>query len=56
VNLDQALAQVPALGGEVVVAPHGAAFGSRFAAIADPSGGIVGVVQYVNNANPVNRP
>jgi len=47
---------VPGLGGEIVIAPHGAAFGSRFALIADPTGGTVGVVEYVNNANPVNRP
>ena len=55
-NLDETLARVPTLGGKVIVAPHGAAFGSRFAVIADPTGGIVGVVEYVNNANPVNRP
>lgn len=55
-NLDETLARVPALGGEVMVAPHDAAFGSRFAVIADPTGGTVGVVEYVNNANPVNRP
>lgn len=55
-NLDETLARVPVLGGEVIVAPHETAFGSRFAAIADPTGGIVGVVEYVNNANPVNRP
>jgi predicted enzyme related to lactoylglutathione lyase len=54
-NLDDTLARVPALGGEVVVAPHAAAFGSRFAVINDPTGGTVGVVEYVNNANPVNR-
>jgi predicted enzyme related to lactoylglutathione lyase len=55
-NLDETLARVPALGGEVVVAPHDASLGSRFAIIADPTGGTVGVVEYVNNANPVNRP
>jgi uncharacterized protein len=55
-SLDETLARVPALGGEVVVAPHDAAFGSRFALIADPTGGTVGIVEYVNNANPVNRP
>jgi hypothetical protein len=55
-NLDEALARVPGLGGEVVIAPHGAAFGSRFALVADPTGGTVGLVEYVNNANPVNRP
>jgi hypothetical protein len=55
-NLDEALARVPGLGGEIVIAPHDAAFGSRFALIADPTGGTVGMVEYVNNANPVNRP
>jgi len=55
-NLDGTLARVPALGGAVLVAPHEAAFGSRFALIADPTGGSVGVVEYVNNANPVSRP
>jgi predicted enzyme related to lactoylglutathione lyase len=54
-NLDATLARVPALGGEIVVAPHEAAFGSRFAVINDPTGGTVGVVEYVANANPVNR-
>jgi len=55
-NLDETLAQVPTLGGEVMVAPHDAAFGSRFAVIADPTGGTVGLVQYIDNANPANRP
>jgi predicted enzyme related to lactoylglutathione lyase len=55
-NLDEMLARVPALGGEVILAPHDAALGSRFAVIADPTGGTVGVVEYVNNANPANRP
>jgi predicted enzyme related to lactoylglutathione lyase len=52
-NLDETLARVPTLGGEIVVAPHDAALGSRFALIADPTDGTVGVVEYVNNANPV---
>ena len=55
-KLDETLARVSALGGEIIAAPHEAAFGSRFAAIADPTGGIVGIVEYVNNANPVNHP
>jgi hypothetical protein len=55
-NLDETLARVPTLRGEVMVAPHDAVLGSRFAVIADPTGGTVGVVEYVNNANPVNRP
>ncbi len=55
-NLDDTLARVPALDGEVIVTPHGSSFGSRFAVIADPSGGIVGLVEYLNNTNPVNHP
>jgi len=55
-DIEQTVAKVPALGGEVMVAPRDASYGSRFAVIADPTGGSVGVVQYVNNANPVNRP
>jgi predicted enzyme related to lactoylglutathione lyase len=54
-NLDETLARVPALGGEVAVAPHSAAFGSRFAVINDPTGGTVGVVEYENNSNPGNH-
>jgi predicted enzyme related to lactoylglutathione lyase len=55
-SLDATLARVQTLGGEIVVAPHDSAFGSRFAMIADPTGGIVGLVEYENDANPVNRP
>jgi len=55
-DLDQTLARVPALGGEVITPAHPAAFGSRFALIADPTGGTVGVVEVVANANPVNSP
>ena len=55
-KLDDALGKVSALGGEVMVPPHESAYGSRFAVIADPSGGTVGVVEYTNNLNPANRP
>ena len=55
-NLDETLAKVPGLGGEVSVAPHDAVLGSRFAIVTDPSGGSVGLVEYINNANPANRP
>jgi predicted enzyme related to lactoylglutathione lyase len=55
-NLDETIARVPKLGGEIVIAPHDAAYGSRFALITDPTGGTVGVVEYVNNSNPANRP
>lgn len=56
INIDETLARVPSLGGEVMVPPHDAAFGSRFAVIADPTGGTVGIVQYTDNANPATRP
>ncbi|HXQ79719.1 MAG TPA: VOC family protein [Opitutaceae bacterium] len=53
-DLDKELAMVPRLGGEVLVAPHPAEFGSRFAIILDPTGGTVGLVQYTDSANPAN--
>jgi predicted enzyme related to lactoylglutathione lyase len=53
-DLDQTLAKVPGLGGKVLVAPHSVEFGSRFAIILDSTGGTVGLVQYVENANPAN--
>jgi uncharacterized protein len=53
-DLDSTLAKVPGLGGEVLVAPHSIEFGSRFAIILDSTGGTIGLVQYVDNANPAN--
>jgi len=53
-DLDATLAKVPGLGGEVLVAPHSVEFGSRFAIILDSTGGTVGLVQYMDNANPAN--
>ena len=55
-DIDSTLAQAGALGGQVLVPAHGAEFGSRFAIIQDPTGGIVGLVQFVDNANPADRP
>jgi predicted enzyme related to lactoylglutathione lyase len=55
-NIDEAVARAVKLGGEVLVAPRAAAYESRFAIIADCTGGAVGLVEYVNNANPANRP
>jgi predicted enzyme related to lactoylglutathione lyase len=55
-NLDDTLAKVAGLGGEVLVAPHSVEYGSRFAIILDSTGGTVGLVQYVDNANPANNP
>jgi predicted enzyme related to lactoylglutathione lyase len=55
-NIDETLARAVKLGGEVLVAPRPPAFESRFAIIADSTGGAVGLVEYVDNANPANRP
>jgi len=55
-DIDATVAQATSLGGEVDLAPRAAALGSRFAVISDPTGGTVGLVQYVDNSNPANRP
>jgi predicted enzyme related to lactoylglutathione lyase len=55
-SIDETLARAVKLGGEVLVSPRAAAFESRFAIIADSTGGTVGLVEYVDNANPANRP
>ena len=55
-NIDETLARAVKLGGEILVAPRTPAFESRFAIIADSTGGAVGLVEYVDNANPANRP
>jgi hypothetical protein len=55
-SIDDTIARAVKLGGEVLVAPRAAAFESRFAIIADSTGGAVGLVEYVDNANPANRP
>jgi uncharacterized protein len=55
-SIDETLTRTVRLGGEVLVAPRPAEYGSRFAIIADSTGGTVGLVEYVDNANPTNRP
>jgi hypothetical protein len=55
-SIDEAIARAVKLGGEILVAPRAAAFESRFAIIADSTGGTIGLVEYVDNANPANRP
>jgi len=55
-DLDQTLAKVAGLGGEILVPPHPAEYGSRFAIIGDPTGGTIGLVQYVDDANPSKNP
>jgi predicted enzyme related to lactoylglutathione lyase len=54
-DIDATVAQAAALGGQVDLAPRPASYGSRFAVITDPTGGTVGLVQYVDNSNPANR-
>ncbi len=53
-NMNETLARLPALGGEVLLAPRPAAYESRFAIIADSTGGTIGLVEYVDNAKPAN--
>jgi predicted enzyme related to lactoylglutathione lyase len=55
-DLDRTLAKVRELGGEVLVAPHSVEFGSRFSVILDPTGGTLGLVEYIEGANPANNP
>jgi uncharacterized protein len=55
-DIDQTLAKVAGLGGEILVPPHGVEFGSRFAIVSDPTGGAIGLVQYLDNANPAKSP
>ena len=55
-DLDATLAKVPSLHGEVLVPPHSVEFGSRFAIILDSTGGTIGLVQYMDNANPASSP
>lgn len=55
-NIDDVVARATALGGEVLVAPRPAALGSRFAVVEDPTEGSIALVEYVDNANPSNRP
>jgi predicted enzyme related to lactoylglutathione lyase len=55
-DIEATVAKTASLGGSVVVAPRPAALGSRFAVVSDPTGGTVGLVQYLDNANPAARP
>ena len=55
-NLDSTLAKVAGLGGEVILEPRGAEFGSRFAIVLDPTGGTIGLVEYVDSASSANTP
>jgi len=54
-DIDATVAQAAALGGQVDLAPRSASYGSRFAVITDPTGGTVGLVQYVDNSDPANH-
>jgi uncharacterized protein len=55
-DLDQTISKVAGLGGEVLVAPHAVEFGSRFAIVLDPTGGTIGLVQYIDNSNQTKNP
>jgi hypothetical protein len=55
-NMDDSVAKVTKLGGQVLVSPRPVAYESRFAIISDPTGGTVGLVEYADNANPATRP
>ncbi len=55
-SIDEAIQRAEKLGGEILLQPRAAAYESRFAIIADPTGGTVGLVEYVDNANPAQRP
>jgi predicted enzyme related to lactoylglutathione lyase len=55
-DLDKTLDKVAGLGGEVLLKPHSVEFGSRFAIILDPTGGTIGLVQYIDSANPAKSP
>jgi predicted enzyme related to lactoylglutathione lyase len=55
-DISATVAEAGVLGGEVDVAPRPAAYGSRFAIISDPTGGTIGLVQFIDNADPANRP
>jgi len=55
-KMDEMLARVTALGGEVLLAPRAAAYESRFAIIADSTGGTIGLVEYVTTASLPSSP
>jgi len=55
-GMDEALKRVTALGGEILVAPRAAAYESRFAIIADSTGGVIGLVEYVDPVQTASRP
>jgi predicted enzyme related to lactoylglutathione lyase len=55
-KMDETLARVTALGGEVLLAPRAPAYESRFAIIADSTGGTIGLVEYVDAASLPSSP
>ena len=55
-HLDESLLRAVALGGEVLLPPRPVAYDSRFAIIADSTGGSIGLVEYADDADPANRP
>lgn len=55
-NADAAAARASSLGGQVLVAPRVSHLGARFAIIADPSGGALGVIEFNPSAPALSTP
>jgi predicted enzyme related to lactoylglutathione lyase len=51
-DLDATIAHASTLGGQLVAPPSAPELASRFAIISDPTGGVIGIVQFVNDVNP----
>jgi predicted enzyme related to lactoylglutathione lyase len=51
-DIDAAIAHASTLGGQVVFQPSRPELASRFAIISDPDGGVIGLVQFVDDVNP----
>ncbi len=54
-NIEATVGKVAGLGGKVLVDPRPAELGSRVAIISDPTGGEVGLVQYIDSENPAEH-
>jgi len=51
-DIDATIAHASTLGGQIVFQPSRPELASRFAIISDPDGGIIGLVQFVDDVNP----
>lgn len=54
-NIAATVTRARELGGEILVPPRDVAYGSQFAIIADPTGGTIGLVEYVDDENPATH-